>query len=337
MAMTIISIQDCDVYLIDQSVWGTAELDSVAGLKLDVEPFDIEFDDKMEEGSEAHKDTRAKDVRDIHTHQNLALPTFTLTGAVHVNLLGRLLYGLFQNVVEGGTTPFEKTFTWPTAQPDFTANAGMFFTLIAYNGAASVSYKLKDIILKSLTINGVSGQRVMFEAECIGRGTPAVDSNPSGTYSYTDRDFIYLDNADRYTLNFGGGDLSPIVTGDWSIKFEQDVLPVGQSAGDCESFGLVNRRGTFTSKALWDSTTRTLVTNIRSDTEIDGRLGWGHATAGTDENDVDFVFKGKVRPETKRTTDEILSADMSLELCADKENSEEMTTIIVADAIDETW
>ena len=146
-----------------------------------------------------------------------------------------LLFSVMQNVSEGATTPYTKTFTWdgsegtPTTQPDFSANAGYFATLGIYGPIASKHYKFTSAIMRSLELSasmtGGDG-RLMANAEFISGFAPAVTSNFSGTWAYATQNYFNFNQMTTKTL--GGSD---IVIYDFSLTFNNNAVRVGSDSG----------------------------------------------------------------------------------------------------------
>jgi len=338
MAMTVLTKEDCSVYLLEQAAWGTAGLDDAAGIILDIETIAIDFDDKAVESAPALA-TRVDDERGFLTHQNAVMPKFEIAGIVHNDTIARFIYGFGQSVTEGEATPFDKTNIVHASQPDFTADLGYFFTLIVDQSEASVCHKVKDCIVAELEFDQKPGEPMTFKASCVGRGAVAIDCEPAGTYTHVVQSFYYGEKQGAHTINFGGSDLTPVDTGGFNIKLKQTVLPIGMDgSGNFLSFGLSNKTGSYTEKALFDATTRTAFANRSTNTAVNIVCRWGNATPGTDDLDLSFALHGKITPATIQNVDALLGVDLDIKLVGRKETTAiEMATIVVADGVDMTW
>ncbi len=337
MAMTHYSISDCAVYLVPQTTWGTAGLDATAGIRIPCEPAHFEFGDKEVKMDKALT-VRTDDKQDYYTHQKGVTPTVTLKGYLVEDLMARLLYAHFQSVTEAAATPYGKTFVYHATQPDFTANAGHFFTLIMWNGVASLAYKISDCIIPHLNFSCEPGGMLKYTADIIGRKVVAVTANPAGTYSYLAEEYFHFEDQTRHTYNIGGGALTPVLIGGWELDLNTEIRNIGQDAsGNVLNFGLGKRSGIFKSVALWDTTTRGLLTNRTTNTMVDCIIGFGGATAGATDGDLDFTFQGKVTPNTARNENLDLGVNVEIKLLSDIAASEKMITVVAADAVDMTW
>lgn len=331
MAMTHYSISDCAVYLVTQGTWGTAASDATAGSRIPCEPPHLEFDDKEVSMVKALS-VRTDDKQSYYTHQKGVTPKITLTGYLVEDLMKRLLYGYFQNITEVAGTPHKATLTPHTTQPDFTNNAGYFFTLIYWNGVASLAYKISDCIVSHLNFTCEPGGMMKYTADIIGRKVVSTTSNPAGTYSYLAEEYFHFEDQTRHTYNIGGGALTPVLLGPWELDLNMEVRNIGQDAsGNVLNFGLSNRTGTFKSVALWDTTTRGLLTNRSTNTMVDVNIGFGGATAGNTDGDLDFAFQGKVMPATARNENPDLGVNLEMRLLSDVASSEQMITVVCAD------
>lgn len=337
MAITHYSISDCEVYLVEQATWGTAGADDANGIIIPCEPPHIEFDDKEVEITKALT-VRTMDKQSYYTHQKGVNPKVTLTGFALENLIPRFLYGYFQSVTEGATTPFDKTFVPHATQPDFTANAGYFFTLIMYNGAASTAYKMSDCIVQHINFSSNPGEMSKYTVDIIGRKIVAATSNPTGTYSHLAQEYFHFEDQARHYYNNGSGAYTPVLLGGWELDLTQEVRPIGQDgSGNNSSFAVSNKTGTFKSKVLVDTNTRGLLTNRGSNTMVTFNIAWGGGTAGETDGDLDFSFQGKVTPATARNEEPDLGIDLEVKLLSDVANSEEMIEVVAADATDMSW
>jgi len=337
MAMTVLTKEDCKVILVEQATWGTAGLDNDAGIILDIETIAIDFDDKVVESAPALA-TRVDDERGYYTHQKAVMPKFEISGIVHNDSIARFIYGFCQFVNEAATTPYGKTNVVHPTQPDFTADEGYFFTLIVDQSVSSVCHKVADCIVTELEFDQQPGEPMTFKASCVGRGAVATDSDPSGSYSYPVQSFYFGEDQSVHTIDFGGGALTPVNTGGFNIKLSQTAEPIGMDgSGNFESFALSKKTGTYTEKALFDSTSRTAFANRASNTAVDIVCRWGNAVPGTDDLDLSFALHGKITPATIQNVDDLLGVDIEVKLVGDIESATKIATITIADDVDMTW
>lgn len=329
-----------------QSVFGTAEADGVDfntannGAELNSEHFSLVNDINVRT-SPAANGVRFKTVDDVLVDTNEAMPGFSVSVPIaRDEYLDLILAAWFQNVVEGDTTPFDKTFTLPVLgaaqQPDFSSDAGFFFTIIERHPTASRSRKIADAICQSLTISAEPSGKLNFTAEMIGRGVIDPTSNPSGTWTrYNSVGFNYASLA-RQTVDFGGGAQAIALKGAWELALTQIIDGCGQDGGQVENYGLRERGGTFKIPLLDDANTMTAFANAVAGTALIVNLGYGNAIPGTDDGDLDFAFNGILTEDVVREKDGIMSAVLVGELHA-ADTATSPITIVNANLLDRTW
>ena len=187
-------------------------------------------------------------------------------------------YLLFQNVTEGESTPYEKVFTFPTAGPDFSADAGEFITLISKSPVASTSEKITSMIANKLDLSlspSSDDGNLVVELGLIGKAHTRT-ANPTGTWTKTaDNRFNVHDLA---TCTLSGGDL---ILDSLKISAEVGIVPIGSDgSGSFENFAIISQNVTAEVIALWDATTRSALGNLSSSGNETLILEWG--TASTD-------------------------------------------------------
>lgn len=346
MALTIHTIEDAKVGILkesgvpEQAAWGTAGADSLDALELAVQSIEVKEDVKNREGNSNYSGSRDDDIANHQNDVKGSTPMFDITtpGGVRKADLAPMLYGFMQGVSEGAASPYAKTFTFPATQPDFTANAGYFATFGFKDPSGSFGLKVKDCIgaekiAFSLPVDGY----LELTQSWRGRGAPAVDFTPSGTWarSAVSR-FHYLDcNA---TIDYGSGDTAVTLIGAQSWEMSQEVVPVGNDSGNVQTFGIRNRTGTFNLTILYDASARAIEADWRTGTINKCKLRWGNATPGTVDGDLYFYF-GFIVKEAKRIEGDggIYALNITGAIVGDAANTVEQMTIILADAIDRAW
>jgi len=321
-----------------QTTWGTAVVDAGAFMEMDCEAFEVNPDIKELDINGAHG-TQVPRVSDKLIHTNGSSPIVSIPAmlAKH-DELDYFLYAAIGSVVEGETTPYAKTFTLPTTPPNYGQSAGNFFTVIERDPAASKSTKVIDCISKQLTISLAEGEALKFAAELQGRGVPSFTSDPSGTWTRNAiADIWHSEALDRCTIDFGGGAVSfHLVNFELVIPYE--LKPIGQDgSGSFQTFGLTLQPVTWKLKVVKDADYHTALTNWSGNTAVDINVGWGNATPGTDDGDLDFALHGKINAATK-SNDNVINADLSgVCLESDDGSTTEALTIVMANAVDRSW
>ena len=129
-----------------QTTWGGAVADTAAFMEVPCGDTQIVPDVNVREYA-VNRSKRVKDVNDYVIDEGGAMPVLELPNMpVRQDDMAVLLYSFFQNVAQVGTTPFKKTFTFPTSQPEFDNDAGYVLSAIHKMPVASTSYKIIDAI-----------------------------------------------------------------------------------------------------------------------------------------------------------------------------------------------
>uniref|UniRef100_A0A6M3JT65 Uncharacterized protein n=1 Tax=viral metagenome TaxID=1070528 RepID=A0A6M3JT65_9ZZZZ len=325
-----------------QSAFGTAVLDSAAFTELDCEHVEINRDVKTVEVPGAHG-TRNKRMSDVFTHGKACMPSFSLSAIVKKEELALWLYLFFQNVTEGATTPYDKTYVHLAAQPDFQADAGMWATFVAYDPAASKSFKVIDCIMSKLAFTLTKGEMVKMAADFVGRGLPSVLANPSGTWTrnaVSATNLFYWADLDRMTMNFGSGDKS-FHCEEAGFELSQDVIMVGQDAANPDGFqtyALTNRQSMARVKVIKDSDSHSMLAAHAANTaSLNLNVGWGNATPGTVDGDFDFECNGKITEQPTIDKSDPMMVDCPMTLLESDNGATAPVTVVMADAVEKAW
>ena len=336
--MTINVSGECSLGLAQQTTWGIGALDNAAFTEIKVDKPIITPDIKSRIDP-VDRGVRYQDIEDINADQIGSLPKFS----VNLSMLRKtdiafLLYSFFQQVTEGASTPFSKAFTFHTTQPDFSANAGAFFTAILKSPIASSSWKIIDAICTKLNFKVSPGGLLSCTADFTGRGAVSFVSNPSGTWTIGADNFYNFEDIARMTYNFAGA-ISPQI-GALEIELTQDIITVGQdaTAHACKNFGLTKKGGTVKGSLIYDANTKLLEGYSAAGTPGTMRLGWGNATAGTVDGDLDFAISTVLKPgSVKLNHADALMVDFEGIIAGDVSAALQPITVTLADAVDRTW
>ena len=113
------------------------------------------------DGDVSHEDLMLTDTdriqssTSIYTSTNNSIPTVKFSTPYRRELAGYLIAGAMQTASPGNvlnTTPYAHTWTLNTTQPDFTANAGYFYTVCLTGPIAGEDQLLTSCILSDLAI-----------------------------------------------------------------------------------------------------------------------------------------------------------------------------------------
>lgn len=334
MAITVYTPQDFALGIKQQATFGTEIADSIAFETLLMENAKIEPDIKFRPYAGSRM-ARFVDVSDLYADQKGAKPKLSLSllMARKANL-PLLLYMFFQKVTEADGTPFGKTFIPHATQPDFSANAGCFSSIIVKGPIASKSRKINDCICTKLVLKCDPGGVLSLTADILGRGAVTLTANPSGTWTYGANSFYAFEDMARATLNFGGA--ITCVAGGWELELNREFFEVGQSSGNFATWGMGKFTGTLKGSLLYDTAVDALEAALVARTAGTINYAWGNASAGTVDGDLDVTAYGVLKKVDFNHSDKTM-LDYELELAGVAPTTTQPITIIMADAVEKTW
>jgi hypothetical protein len=271
-----------------QATWGTAI--TTGFILMDVEPTAFDPDTKVRKPNRAGSGQRTVNTLNIIQDTKGSAPKITLSGLLKKDDAAILLYGVMQGVSEAGTTPFTKTFTFPSVagslQPDFTASAGCFFTVNKWMPDQTLSQRMVDAIITELTItwSGIGDDAVAkFKATFMGR-TWANNVNLSAITptraTQADDDLFYFIDLKTFTGNALA--LDPL---SFEITFKNNAKAVGVDktvVGKFLTYALGDYECNAKAKVIWDTNARTLQAASQASTSHAWVASWG--TGGSDGN-----------------------------------------------------
>ncbi len=257
MAIVVYTGLDEKYGIQEQAAWGTPITDGAAMVELSCDPFEII------PGVNLRRPVRSRTSRmpvltDFGADQkgrekNAAVRTPALNAE-----LSLWIYGVMQNVSESATSTdgWEKTFTFPTTQPDFSADAGKYFSLVKQMPVASKSKHINDCIIRNLTLACKPGEGLdnvlWVDAEVTAREYSEV-ANPSGTWTKSPQTYFHFHDLGVKTID--GVD---VIIGDegFSLTINNGAKRLGGTASLFETYILSPQSATFKIQVLWDATVR---------------------------------------------------------------------------------
>lgn len=322
------------VWLGEQATWGTAvdpvtgDWDEIQALEVAIVP-DVTIMDIKSNHSQ-----RYKDIEDVHHNENGAMPKTTISNiAVRKTDLARFLMLFFHNCSEGTTPLFAKTYTLPTTiWPDFLgSNDGLFCSVLGIHPAATDDWQINDCIVQKLTFKCSPKGILTADLELVGRGVLTNNAAGSATPTKAAASFWAWEQIDRFTINVAGGGANAVVPMEWQLELNWKIIPAGFDAGNVGNFVLDDFTGKFTAPLAWDAVTKNLVANLQSRTRIEVNVGWGNASPGTVDGDLDFALCGTFESVEVQRGDLLLNG-ITIDLKTDLANSKIPLTVIVADS-----
>lgn len=341
MAISVFTKEDVTFLWGEQATWGTVLADTADfngttpewGEILDCEIVALDWDTREREPNRSHTDQRVVRSANFQQDQKGAAPKIVITGDAKKATLASFLYAVVQNVSEAVGTPFEKTYTFSTTQPDFTVGGGWFGTFIIKQGT-SQSIKVRDMICSELTLtcDPDNGQgRMQMVANCLGRAAPLPTSNPNtGVLARYAQTFYHFHDLNVCTV---GG--NPVVPLSITINIKNNAVPISvllTTDGDFLTYALPKYEVNVTLKCVWDS--------------VSYALQYGHVTAtdptpiilswGTDNADgyLNWTIYG-TQVKSDDTYDNVHGIDLNFRARYDGTN--QPLTVVLADLIDRAW
>lgn len=195
------------------------------------------------------------------------------TGAAASEYVDILCASIFQEVTENASTPFNKIFRFPTNgnHPDFSADAGGFFTLVEETGVTAADKILHSCGATRATFSCSPDQnegRLHLAMDCIGRylNENIASSGYTGTMTFPAAwTYFNFNDLRAVTVDIGGGGATAIPCYGFGLTIDTGLTPV-PTAGyhGTNGYNETNRVNRFyevsgTIKVLWDSTARSLI------------------------------------------------------------------------------
>jgi len=317
----------------EQTDFGTPVPDDAAFIQVAVEHFDINRDIRIEEINTADGTINPTANHTVHLSTG-GMANFTTNGSLNMYYADQFAYAHFHNVTEAASSPNTKTFSYFTSHPDFTANEGHCLTWIKRFPTASNSTKIDSCIAKSFKISGERDGRIMLGCDWVGLGAGTTTSNPSGTWSDEDEDagdgIIYFNDISAATISgTWGPSAHNVLLRSFEIEGQYEVEKVGQSATDgYQTFGLLNRTGTFTINLLKDSRMDELLAAQAAGSMVTFTVDW-------EPINVNLTVTGKVE-EIAYDPDGLLGATLTCRMLA-ADSSSSMFDFEIGNTIDRGW
>jgi len=167
MAITLYTPGDLVMAFKEQAVWGTAGTADFIRADYELTAIDPDTQVRIINASSAKRTVPAA----YHIHDTKgSVPKITLSGWLKKDDAAHFFYGLYQNVLEAEATPFQKTYTFGTTQPDFTASAGWFGSVAIISPVASTTHVLCDCIVSEIRGRCNPGERLWVDVDLVARG-----------------------------------------------------------------------------------------------------------------------------------------------------------------------
>jgi hypothetical protein len=327
--MAIYSGKDWVYGIADGSTFKTAIADDQPFVQLSCDHFTINPDLKKRTPARA-SGQRHDDIADVSLDNKGSVDNCVVPTEVLKLEIDKMLYSVCQKVVEGESTPYAKTFTFPLAAafPDFSADAGYFATLIKYAPLASISESVASMVGESLELSFQDGY--LFANWGLKGLVFSRTSNPSGTWTKSAQNKFHIN--DITTCEIGGNAVILKEDG-FGISLKVEIVPIDPGSGTWGNLIMVKQSVSATMTVINDANARTAQTAMDSSTETTVQIEWG--TTGADGN-LDFIIRGIMEAADPV---EGVTGDIAFNLhgVSDVANTQEIFTAVVANAVDRAW
>jgi hypothetical protein len=290
---------------------------------------------------ESNRAARQLDTGDIHTDNFTGPVRITVPEVMlHKTILADMIYACLQNKVsEGGATVYLKSFKCHLSQPDFTANAGFFFTL-AWKGPVTAKHiKFTSCIVKSMEIvfdkSGTGANQLVKirNLEIVGQ-TYTLACTLSGTWSAYTTTF----NSYDYTLKYDDS-----TSMEWlrcSIKLDNGAEVLDRTAaGLPKTFFLNWSHNMIAEVAHWYNANTTgtiadLMALYAAGTLF--RLSIGSSATNSQDGHFKLTFYGRINTSPYGAENKQLITPYTMQLAHASTTTNDLIIVAVADSVDQT-
>ena len=251
------------------------------------------------------------------------------------------LYACLQNKVsEGAAANYAKVFKPNTSQPDFTANAGYFFTLAYIQPVTGKSALIKSCIVKELTItadkSGTGDQNLLKMSMVIIGKDITIGQTLSGAFVAQGTSYY---NAHDFTYNYNDATAFPWQT--FSLKIDNGAEPQDKDIDGTPKTYFLNwpdEWATVDVKHWYGADATGTVVNLLSD-RLAGTTRLNSISTstavGTDGN-LKFSFYGKLKEDPNGSENRQMIAPASYKIVHNSISTNDALIVNIADGIDQT-
>ena len=342
MAFSMFSSEQEEWGYAAETTFGTALADNTAfkrikfpkGTKVEIPVVNTDMD--------TNRSVRQLATTDVHTDNVTGPVKITVSEIiVHKTIFADMLYSLLQNKVSEGLTPlFLKQFKVHASQPDFTANAGYFFTL-AWKGPVTAKHiKFTSCIVKSMEISfdksgtGAEGLVKIRNLEIIGLAA-TLGCTLSGTWT----DFSTVFNSYDFTYKYD--DATAMEWLKFSIKLDNGAEILDRSAtGRAKTFFLNWSHNMTAEVTHWlnANTTGTIV-DLMADYSAGTARKYSIQTsvAASVDGHIKITFYGRINGSSPYGVEnKQLLTPVTLQLCHNVVATNDLIIVDIADSVDQT-
>jgi len=298
MAMTIYTSSDEKWSFAEQATWGTEIGDAANSVGILTEGFGANSIINFRNPQRA-RDQRYYTLADQQADQKgVVYQTEGMSFPVTTDTIDYFLYSVIQNVtvISLGGSIYNKVFTFPQTQPDFTANAGKFLTMWGITAAGNINQKMWDAIVSELVLScsPENNEGILWATPTILSRYHDDVSDNIGTVTYptlssTTQKYFY----DLVQIQIEGNN---VILGDagFTLTIRNNAQKIGIDVTNnvFSSFVLPRYDIELTMSVLWDTNSRASIADAKAGTAKTIELRW---LANTVDGHFDITFEGKLQ------------------------------------------
>lgn len=238
-----------------EATFGTAIADDQVFTKFDIVGGDApSFNPSLyiDEDPRNHEKNMA-DAGDYFSTSNGEWQRYTIPNFIApADVLAKMIYGVTHSVSEDVGSPFLKTFTFNGAiNPDFSSNAGFFYTLLIESPFASFAQKLTSCVNESVTItfSPDNGGRVICTANAATAKGYTGTSSPSGANVNSAVAVPQFFNATARTLSIDGNDM---IWYNFALTIQSVYAWIGYTGGAAQNLNVTRQMLTASVTVKYD-------------------------------------------------------------------------------------
>jgi len=262
---------------------------------------------------------------------------------VSANTADLLIYGVMQDIEsEADTTPYQKVMQWDknTTGPDFSADAGKFFTVLGSDPAEN--WSATSCVVRNLTLSaspGTNGGRLTASGEFVTGfdiDISSVTATPASWTAPCSASTQYYPFQLYANSSVAGADLVPY---SFSITMNNGCVRVGNAAGLATNYHMPLFEVNAEIVAKLDAITANLIDTYRLDpaagsAEVAVIMDWG-----SDDTDghLKFLMNAIYTAPTVRDFGQESGVGVTLSYSGVDDGSNKALVATIANAVDRTW
>ena len=334
----VFSPKEWRVAIAEESTFGTAVISGFNELYV-TSISKVDYSGIVKDDTPRHSGKRVRDVGDVHVQLAGGLYAYDFECVLTKITSDLLMYGVLQNVVEDMSTPFKKDYVVDenTTQPDFSANAGKFYTFLLHNPITSESELLTSAILENLTVfyaAGSNGGRLMASGRFVSGFAPNVGLDSSG-YSFTSPGTAFYNTDDIVKKQINSVDMVlEAFSFNYTNGFQRVPSGGGDSSGDAETYALTNYDMEGSSITVkYDANSKTFIDDFVAGTTRKIQIDYG--TTGNDSAFIQTINNAEIEGFDKDLSGGIAMVTIPFKLA--QTGSTNAIDIEISNAEDRTW